>query len=41
MGLYFGASSGMVNSEVVVNFNPMNPVGSRNENTVCYLKSEL
>ncbi len=39
MGLYFGASSGWRSSEVVVNFNPINPVSAETEGAACYLKS--
>ena len=28
-----------MNVEVVVNFNPMNPVNAEDENAVCYLNS--
>ena len=36
---YFGVSTGRVDGEVVVTFNPVNPVSAEHEHAVCYLES--
>lgn len=36
--LYFGVSSWWLNSEVVVNFNPTDPISAEKETAMYYLK---